>query len=209
MTARLFCLALLLCGCAQRAAPPSAAAPQLPFPDMSGRAVMVLPVQAATPVVSSDAAVPAVAVPLDADSRATLEAELSYWLENAAPRVRWLLPAAVERAAQRAPTLDLHVRDLPVQDFLRVRLEAIGDPLYGELRKLGALMDVRPALVPIGAVWLREADGTGRVHLLAALIDTTGGRVFWQGVVAGTAGARADASTLASAAEALARLAAR
>jgi hypothetical protein len=207
VTFRFVCAVLLLCGCTQRAAPPSVDTAQPAFPDLSGRAVIVLPVQAATPVVSSTPG--AIAAPLDADSRATLEAELTFWLGQAAPRVRWIAPADVERAAQRARVLEVHPRELPVQDFLRTKLESIGDPLYGELRKLGALLDVRPALLPIGAVFVRESDGSGRVHLLAALIDTTGGRVFWQGIVAGEPGARADATTIASAAEALARLAAR
>lgn len=208
MIVRLWLVVLLLCGCAQRAAPPSADVPALPFPDMSGRTIMLLPIQPATPTV----AVPAGAVaaqPLSSEDRAMLEAELTFWLPEAAPRIRWVLPATIDQRAVRSPTLEVRPRDLPVQDFLRARLQSIGDPLYGDLRKLALLMDVRPALLPIGAVWVQEADGTGRVHLALALIDTTGGAVTWYGVVAGTAGARVDASTIASTAQALARLAAR
>jgi hypothetical protein len=68
---------------------------------------------------------------------------------------------------------------------------------------------VRPALLPIGAVWVPEADGNGRVQLMLALIDTTGGAVIWSGVVAGDPGPRADRATIASTARAVARLAAR
>jgi hypothetical protein len=176
---------------------------------MSGRTVMLLPVQPATPIVALPSGVIAAPTPLSSEGRALLEAELSFWLPEAAPRVRWVLPATIEQRAERSRTLDVRVRDLPVQDFLRARLESIGDPLYGDLRKLALLMDVRPALLPIGAVWVAEAEGTGRVHLALALIDTTGGDVIWYGVVAGTAGPRADAVTIASTAQALARLAAR
>lgn len=208
MTARLWCVALLLCGCAQRPAPPSAEAPERPFPDMSGRTIMLLPVQPATPTMTLPAGAVA-AQPLSGDGRAMLEAELSFWLPEAAPRIRWVLPATIDQRAERSPTLEVRPRDLPVQDFLRARLQSIGDPLYGDLRKLALLMDVRPALLPIGAVWVQEAGGNGRVHLALALIDTTGGAVIWYGVVAGASGPRADAVTIASTAQALARLAAR
>jgi hypothetical protein len=209
MSARTWCIALLLCSCASRAAPPSADAPERPFPDMSGRTIMLLPIQPATPTVALPSGAVGAPRALTSDGRAMLEAELSFWLPEAAPRIRWVLPAAIEARAERSPTLDVRVRDLPVQDFLRARLQSVGDPLYGDLRKLALLMDVRPALIPIGAVWVPEAAGNGRVHLALALVDTTGGAVIWYGVVAGVAGARADAATIASTAQALARLAAR
>jgi hypothetical protein len=205
---RLCWIVLLLCGCGQRPAPPSADTLERPFPDMSGRTIMLLPVQAATPTVTPPAGAVA-ARALSSEGRAQLEAELSFWLPEAARRIRWVLPDAIDQRATRSPTLDVRARDLPVQDFLRARLQSIGDPLYGDLRKLALLMDVRPALLPIGAVWIEEAGGTGRVHLALALIDTTGGAVIWYGVVAGAPGARVDQSTIASTAQALARMAAR
>lgn len=169
---------------------------------------MILPVQGAMPLVSLPAtADPAFApVLLSADARAVLDAELAYWLPQAAARVRWIDAAAVDRAVQQSRTIDVRVHDLTVRDFQRARLEYIGDPLYTELRRVGLLMDARGALVPIGAVWIREQDGTGRVHLAAALIDTFGGTVFWYGVVAGTPGVQSDPGVVASAAQALARL---
>ena len=204
---RFFCALLLLCGCAQRAAPPSADEQQ-PFPDLSGRSVFVLPVQSATPPVAARAGARPPSA-LNAEGRALLEAELSYWLQESAPRVRWTLPEAVERAAQRSTMLDVRVRELIVTDFLGARLTSIGDPLYGDLRKVAVLLDVRPALLPIGAVWVPEADGTGRVQLMFAIIDTTGGAVVWSGMVAGEPGARADNATIASTARAVAKLVAR
>jgi hypothetical protein len=201
-----FGLLLLLAGCARMVAPPSADARQAPFPDIGGRTVMLLPVQAAVPVVAAPAtADPARApVPLPPELRTALEAELAYWLPERAARSRWLLPDAIERAVARSPMLDVRLRELTVRDFQRARLESIGDPLYGELRRVGALMDARAALLPIGALWIPEAGGGGRVHLVVALIDTMGGQVIWQGVVAGTAGPLNDASVVASVAEALA-----
>jgi len=112
----------------------------------------------------------------------------------------------VERAVRGSPMIDVRVRELSVRDFQRARLESIGDPLYGELRRLGALMDARLALLPVGALWITEQTGAGRVHLAVALIDTFGGDVVWYGVVAGAPGARGDAAVIASTAQALAQL---
>jgi len=101
--------------------------------------------------------------------------------------------------------MKLQLRDLPVRDFIRSRVESIGDPLYGDLRSIGLLADARIALLPIGALWIPETGGGGRIHLAVALIDTMGGRVFWQGVVASAAAASIDAAALASTAQALAQ----
>lgn len=203
----LLLVAVAVCACSARPAPPSADAQQRPFPDIGGRTVMLLPVQRVTPIVgipeSADTA--RQAAPLSTDALAMLDAELAFWLPTSAARTRWVLPDAVERAALGAPTLDVRPHELPVYDFLRARLESIGDPLYGDLRKLGILMDARIALLPIGAVWIPEQGGAGRVHMAVALIDTFGGSVVWYGVVAGTAGAPGDAATVASAAQALAQ----
>jgi hypothetical protein len=197
-----------MAGCARAVAPPSADGRQRPFPDLGGRTVMLLPVQSAVPSV----AVPGSAdpsrgiVPLPADARAALDAELSYWLPEQARRTRWVLPDAIDAAVRRSPAIDVRVRELTVRDFQRARLDMIGDPLYGELRRVAALVDARPALLPIGAVWIPEQAGGGRVHLAVALIDTFGGDVVWSGVVAGTAGSLSDAAVIASVAEALARM---
>jgi hypothetical protein len=169
---------------------------------------MMLPVQSAMPLVAMPAtADPAgTPVPLPEPARAALEAELAYWLPQAGARVRWVMTEDVERAVRGSPAIDVRVRDLTVRDFQRARLQYIGDPLYTELRRVAALMDARAAFLPIGAVWIPEREGGGRVHLAAAIVDTMGGQVLWQGVVAGTPGALDDPTTIASAAQALARL---
>jgi hypothetical protein len=200
---------LLLGGCAKSVAPPpSADGRQQAFPDIGGRTVMMLPVQSAMPLMTMPAtADPAgTPMPLPEPARAALEAELAYWLPQAGARVRWVMTEAVERAVRGSPAIDVRVRDLTVRDFQRSRLQYIGDPLYTELRRVAALMDARGAFLPIGAVWIPERAGGGRVHLAAAIIDTMGGQVLWQGVVAGTPGALDDPTTVASAAQALARL---
>ncbi|CAN5624702.1 hypothetical protein BH23GEM9_BH23GEM9_27120 [soil metagenome] len=201
-------LAALLAAACARPAPPSADIQQRPFPDIAGRTVMLLPVQAAVPVISMPASADVTSPPalLPQEMLLALEAELGYWLQQRAPRVRWIMPDVVERAVRGSPSLEVRPRELTVRDFQRARLETIGDPLYGELRRMSALMDARVALLPVGALWIAEGGGGGRIHLAAALIDTFGGDVVWYGVVAGTSGARGDASVVASVAQALARM---
>jgi hypothetical protein len=198
-------LTLALTACASSPAPPASDVAQQPFPDIGGQRVMLLPVQrivpAVSPPVAADSTRPMLA--LSGESLQALESELSYWLPEYAARARWVLPDAVVRAAEGSAALQVNVRDLPVRDFQRSRLESIGDPLYGDLRKIAVVTDARLALLPIGAVWIPELGGSGRVHVAAALIDTMGGRVLWYGVAAGDPGAVDDAAAVASAARAL------
>jgi hypothetical protein len=197
---------LVLTACATSPAPPAADTPQQVFPDIGGQRVMLLPVQQVVPAISppesADATRPARS--LSPESLRSLEAELGYWLGEHARRVQWVLPDAVERASSGSAALRINVRDLQVAAFQRSRLEAIGDPLYGDLRRIAAVTDARLALLPIGAVWIPEGAGTGRVHVAAALIDTMGGRVLWYGVSAGSITAEDDPAAAASAARALA-----
>jgi hypothetical protein len=166
---------------------------------------MLLPVQAAIPTITLPHGATQ-AFPLSAERLLALDAELGYWLAERVPGVRWLASDAIDRAVRQSPLLDVRVRELTVRDFQRARLEMIGDPLYGELRRVGALMDARAALLPVGALWAEEGNGLGRVHLAVAIIDTFGGDVLWYGIVAGTPGSRTDDVVIASAAQALAQV---
>lgn len=129
------------------------------------------------------------------------DAELEYWLADLAPGVRWIASATVERAVARTPEFAIPLRDLSGAALAGIayrRGQRIGDPLYGDLRRAGALVDARYALLPIA--YGRSADGAGRGEVTAALIDTMGGGVLWYATVTGEAGA-----AVASAAQALAR----
>jgi hypothetical protein len=134
-----------------------------------------------------------------------LDRELAYWLGERAPRVRWVFPPAIERALARN-ALPIRIRALAVQSFHRAEVQIIGDPLFGDLRSIGALVDARYALVPVAAAYVEEAAVSGRVEISIALIDTIGGRVLWFGVVAGERGPRDSATVVATAAQALARV---
>ena len=91
-----------------------------------------------------------------------------------------------------------------VSSFHRAQVEIIGDPLFGNLRALNALLNARYALLPVAAEYATSATGPGRVTIHTALIDTLGGRVLWYGVVAGEPGEPANPAAVASAARALA-----
>jgi hypothetical protein len=191
-----------LTACAARAEPPSPDRPAATRPpDLTGASVMVLPAQAA----------PGAGTLPDAEPVPGLDRELSFWLAESAPRVEWVFPPALERALQRSPSLDIRLHALAVSSFHRAEVEIIGDPLFGDLRALGALVDARYALLPVAAAFVPAADsaGQGRVELRVALIDTRGGRVLWFGALAGQTGPAGSPATVATAAQAVARMVAR
>ncbi len=191
-------LALALAACAPHATPPSAAAPPPRPIDLTGITVMVLPAQApaSTPLASTTA----------------FDAELDYWLKDRAPRVRWVPTSEVERLAAGSPTLRVDLHALDVRPFGRMRVRRIGDPLFGDVHNLGAMLDARLALLPAALAYVSPHDSTGaplpgpgHVEVTAALIQTFGGEVGWYAVVAGEAGPIDAPATIASAARALAR----
>ncbi len=191
-------LALVLAGaCARHAQPPTAASPPpRPF-DLTGVTVMILPAQApaATPLASATA----------------FDTELDYWLKDRAPRVRWIPASEVERLAG-SPSLRLDLHALDVRAFGRMRVQRIGDPLFGDVHNLGAMFDARLALLPASLAYVSPHDsagaalpGPGHFEVTAALIQTFGGEVVWYAVIPGEAGPIDAPATMASAARALAR----
>lgn len=167
---------------------------------MAGQRVMVLPAQPAP------GQVPEAAAPGEAPEAVVgLDAGIAAALTRTAPGVEWVHASQVERVAARNPALEIRPRQLAVGSFHRARVNNIGDPLFGQLRTLAALVDARWALVPVAAGYAEAGAAQVRVEIAAALIDTSGGAVVWYGMVAGEPGARGPAAA-ASAAEALARL---
>lgn len=179
-------LLLFLLACGGAHAPPAAEDPKAPAPDLTGQTVMVLPVQ------------PGGGAPL-----AELDAEIAFWLGERAPRVRWVFPAELDRILARSPALDIRLRELAVGSFGRAAVKRIGDPLYGDLRRLGAIVNARYAILPVAAGTVAAGTGT-RVELAAAVVDTFDGAVLWFGVVGGDV-APAGPEATAGAARALAR----
>jgi hypothetical protein len=180
--------------CAPRAQPPTAEDAKPRAPDLTGRSVMVLPAQPA-PAARRDR--------ITGEVIAGFDAELAYWLAERAPRVHWSFAPELRRALERNAMLNIDVDALAVGSFHRAQVRNIGDPLLGDLRRLGAVIDARLALVPVAINYIERADG-GRGEAALALIDTYGGRVLWYGVLAGEPGAAGETETAASLARAVA-----
>lgn len=168
-------------------------------PSLRGQSVMLLPVQI-------EDGVPTGLQP---------DAELAYALQERTPRVHWLLPDTLRRIAARNPAIQLPLEGLPVDVFLQAQVERVGDPLYGDLRRLNALTGAPLVLIPVRLRYRRnEQEVDGRtleptMELSAALVHVQSGRVLWFGIVDGEPGGANDPATLASAADALARIVAR
>lgn len=180
-------LAMFLGGCAGKAPAPDPGMSQGTPPDLRGSRVMVYPVQENR------------GVPGDA------EAELAYGLRQRGAGVTWIFPPELERAVSRSPGLNARTRGLPVGMFESAEVERVGDPLYGDLRRLAALVDGEVALVPVRLSLLPAEEGSSTVRMSAALIHVRTGRVLWFGVVEGDPGSREDPRGLASVVDRLAR----
>jgi hypothetical protein len=171
----------LLGACSGRGEPDAPA----PAPSLAGARVMLLPARAQAPE--------------------QLDSELAFWLVDATPETEWVLPAELQAAVDRAPAWRLRLDALPraVVDVgggdRRVR-----DPLYGALRKLGAVVDADLAVIPLSAAELSDSTGV-QLALAAALVDIRGGRVLWLETVRGERNPERGAA-VASVAETLARL---
>jgi hypothetical protein len=188
---------LVVAACARSAPPPTPDVAQTRPPDLSGERVMVLPAQPGPRATGVGEPVPG------------LDGEIAFWLAESAPRVDWVFPPAIERALARSPSLDIRLDALAVSSFHRAEVRNIGDPLFGDLRALNALVGARYALLPVAAAFVQDTASGGRVEMNVALIDTQGGRVLWFGAVAGEDGRAGSPETAATAARALARVIAR
>jgi hypothetical protein len=145
---------------------------------------MVLPVQTLAGVAPS----------LDPD------AEMVHALGARGEGVLFSFPEELDAVLQRSPGVQARTRGLPVGAFLRAEVERIGDPLYGDLRRLAALTGADVAFLPVE---IRFAEGAYRIA--SALLDPRTGRVFWFGIIAGDEGSFEEPGTLASTMDALAR----
>lgn len=157
--------------------------PPPPPPDLTGSRVMLIPARPGEPP--------------------ELDRELEFWLTDRAPGIGWVLPAEIRRAIERTPAAGFNLAaPRPIVEVRRGD-RRVGDPLYGDLRRLGALVGADLALVPLGTRVSADSLGTS-VALTAALVAIRGGHVLWLHTVVGGPAAT-EATGLASAAETLAR----
>jgi hypothetical protein len=175
-----------LVGCAGRAsAPPTAGYERGGLPDLRGARVLLLPLQLRT------------------GGHADFDRELEYALrQRGGPD--WVAPGAIREILERSPGTGILIDQLPVRPFLAGELLRVGDPLFGDLYRLGALAGASWALLPVESK--ARAEGSSEaIEVSAAVLDVRTGNVVWFGVVQGTPGVPGALATSASAAEALAR----
>ena len=179
-------LGVVLAGCSSTGKPPQPGEPQAPVPDMRGRRAMVLPVQLRSMVPAG----------------VTIDEEIAYALNaREGERVSWVFPPEVEGILRRSPGVQANLYSLPVEIFLQAEVNRIGDPLYGEIRRMTTLVGADFAIIPVQL----EYSAEGRYVLVAALLNPVTGRVLWFGSVQGDPGAADAPETLASVTGALAR----
>lgn len=154
-------------------------------PDLRGRRVMVLPVQIRDGVPSG----------------VTIDEEIAYALPAREEEVSWVFPPEVQGILRRSPGVEASLHGLAVGIFLQVEVRRIGDPLYGQIRRLTTLAGADVALIPVQLSY--GADG--RFSLAAAILTPVTGRVVWFGIIQGEEGAMDAPGTLASVTDALAR----
>lgn len=135
------------------------------------------------------------------------DAELAFALQSRMDGVEWVMPEALRSAVEASPSLDVRLEGLPVGMFLRAEVERVGDPLFGILRRLGALTGGGAALIPIQVGYRPAAagDGEGAVQVTAAVLDVRSGYVLWFGVEEGAPGGANEVAAVASALDALVR----
>ena len=176
---------LVLGGCARSTRPLQPGEGRGNLPDLRGQRVLVLPVQL-------QAGVPQGLEP---------DFELAHALRTLGTQTQWDFPPDLERALRRSPGVNAPMRDLPVGFFLVAEVDRIGDPLYGDIRRLAAFTGADVALLPVELRYGEE----GAFRLTAALISVRTGRVGWFGVVQGAPGGAEEPASLATVADALAR----
>jgi len=177
-------LGLLLGACASQSAPPAPGDVRGGMPDLRGHRVLVLPVQ----------------IRAGSPSGVTIDEEIAYALSTRGERVSWVFPDEVEATLRRSPGVQANLYNLPVGIFLQAEVNRIGDPLYGDIRRLTTLAGADIALLPIALEY-----GQGEYDLTAALLNPVTGRVLWFAVVQGGEGPAGAPATLASVSDALAR----
>ena len=135
-------------------------------------------------------------------------AELVFTLTDRGREVDWILEEEIVEILERSPAVQTRTRGLGVSLFLQAEVDRVGDPLYGELRRMSALVDAQAILLPLQVSFEPnpEIPGSGpRVRLSATLVEPRTGQVMWFGIEEGGEYPLDDPRGLASAVEQLAR----
>ena len=131
--------------------------------------------------------------------------EIAFAFRERSDEVDWVFPDELEAALARAPGVQSTVTGLPVGMFLRREVQRVGDPLYGQLRRLGEMTRADVAFIPVAVrAGADGAEGGPAVEIVSTILDVRTGRVVWFGVVGGSPGPATDFASIASAVEELA-----
>jgi hypothetical protein len=181
-------IALVVSACGGKSAPPGPGTFRGTPPDLRGSRVVVLPLQS------------------NAGVAGDLDAELAFGLQDRTREVTWILSSEVDAVLARTPGVSARTRGLPVGHFLLAEVQRVGDPLYGEFRRIAALVDGAMILLPVqAALGQAEAGEHPPINLTVALLNPRTGRVVWFGIVEGGAFPAGDPRGIASVVDALAR----
>jgi hypothetical protein len=182
-------LLIFLAGCGARSSPPPEAGFEMGLvPDLRGQRVMVLPFQ------------------LRRGGHADVDAEFLFALRSRPVAAQWVGPGDLQDALARNPGTGVRLDALNVQPFLVGEVQRVGDPLFGELYRLGTLVDARLAVLPVEVRSRPEGEQGDRVvEAGAAVLDTRTGHVLWYGIMEGQPGPSGDRVATVGAVEALAR----
>ena len=134
-----------------------------------------------------------------------MDAEIAFAFRARAREVDWVFPEELRANLERSPAIRSTVDRLAVGVFLAAEVDRVGDPLYGQVRRLAELANADVAFIPVALRTGAEGvAGVSVVEIVSTFLDVRTGRVIWFGVVAGRPGPVADFGSVASAVERLA-----
>lgn len=188
--AMLVTLAFAVAGCTGSAPPPAPGQSRGIPPDLRGQRVILLPMQQNLGV------------------RGDVDAEIRFAFTDLGREVEWIFEDEVREILDRTPGMDTRTRGLPVTLFESAEVDRVGDPLYGQLRRMSALVEADMILIPITATFEPNPEivnGQPRVRLKGTIVNPRTGRVLWYGIEEGGDFEQSDPRALASAVEAMAQ----
>lgn len=180
-------MSLAACGLRSGAEPPGPGWERGGVPELRGARVLLLPVQRADR--------PAEEVDL----------ELAHAMRQRGTAMEWTDAATLKEIAEAAGAMGADPARLAVAVFRAGEVRQIGDPLFGDIYRLAALVDANVVVLPLAAYGEPdEVPDRESVILEAVLLDARTGRVLWQGILQGAPGAKNSPAPLASVADRLA-----
>jgi len=177
----------LSAGCGGRSNPPPAAGYEMgAVPDLRGQRVMVLPAQ------------------LRRGGHPDVDAELLFALRSRPGGTEWIGPESLRDVLRQNPGTGIRLDGLNVQSFLVGEVRRVGDPLFGDLYRLGAMVNAPLVLLPVEVRVRAGDDGEHVVEVGAAILEARTGYVLWYGIMEGPPGPPSDRGATVGAVEALA-----